>query len=79
MIYNNIISDISSVILEPWRICGKYEDGFYVTVGGNNEEECIQKLSDLEEKHGSLVWYSGHQDEDYESGEYIGRENFIYD
>ena len=54
MIYNNTISDIRSNILEPWRMCGEYEDGFDVTVGGGSEE-------------------------DYEAGEYIGRENFIYD
>lgn len=27
MIYNNTISDIRSNILEPWRMCGEYEDG----------------------------------------------------
>ena len=38
MIYNNTISDIRSNILEPWRMCGEYEDGFDVTVGGGSEE-----------------------------------------
>lgn len=37
MIYENIISDIDSCIYEPWRMCGEYEDGFTVTVGGNDE------------------------------------------
>ena len=68
MIYNNTISDIRSNILEPWRMCGEYEDGFDVTVGGGSEEDCMNLLADLESKH-----------EDYEAGEYIGRENFIYD
>ena len=54
MIYNNTISDIESSIFEPWRICGEYKDGFSVTVGGNDEEDCMQRLIDLQEKHGDL-------------------------
>lgn len=77
MIYNDTISDIHSSVLEPWRMCGEYEDDFTVTVGGNDEEDCMQLLIDLQEKHGELTWYSGYVDEDYEMGEYIGRENFI--
>lgn len=46
MIYNNTISDIESSIFEPWRICGEYKDGFSVTVGGNDEEDCMQRLID---------------------------------
>lgn len=79
MIYNNTISDIRSNILEPWRMCGEYEDGFTVTVGGDNEEICMDLLAGLESKHGKLTWYSGYSNEDYVAGEYIGRENFIYD
>lgn len=63
----------------PWKMCGRYSDGFEITVSGNNETDCICKLIELEEKHGKLEWYSGYSDEDYEGGEYIGRENFIYD
>lgn len=72
MIYNNNISYIESNILEPWRICGEYKDGFTVTVGGNSEEDCMEKLIDLQEKHGDLTWFSGYQDQDYAAGEYIG-------
>ena len=38
-------------------------------------------ISDIESKnkHGELIWYSGYSDENYEAGEFIGRENFIYD
>ena len=39
----------------------------------------MYKLIELQEKHGELTWYSGVCDEDYVDGEYIGRENFIYD
>ena len=77
MIYNTIISDIKSNIFEPWRMCGKYVDGFTITIGGNNEEDCMQRLIDLQEKHGDLIWYSGYTDQDYIAGEYIGRDNFI--
>lgn len=55
MIYNNTISDIRSNILEPWRMCGEYEDGFDVTVGGGSEEDCMNLLADLESKHGKLT------------------------
>lgn len=79
MIYNNTISDIESSIFEPWRICGEYKDGFSVTIGGNDEEDCMQRLINLQEKHGNLTWYSGYTDQDYAAGEYIGRENFIHD
>lgn len=77
MIYNNTISDINSSILEPWRMCGEYADDFSVTVGGNSEEDCMEILIELQEKHGCLTWYSGYEDQDYSMGEYIGRENFI--
>lgn len=79
MVYNNTISDIESQIMEPWRMCGEYADGFTVTVGGGDEESCMAMLIDLTEKHGELTWYSGYQDEDYQAGEYIGKENFIFD
>lgn len=58
-------------------ICGEYKDGFSVTIGGNDEEDCMQQLIDLQEKHGDLTWYSSYTDQDYAAGEYIGRENFI--
>lgn len=71
MVYANAIINISSNILEPWRICGRFEDGFSVTVGANDEDSCIATLIDLTEKHGDLVWYSGYEDPDYLGGEYI--------
>lgn len=71
MIYANAIIDISSAFLEPWRICGKFKDGFTATVGANDENSCMTKLIELTEKHGELVWYSGYEDLDYRGGEYI--------
>ena len=66
-------------ILTPWKMIGRYTDDEEITVSGFNEEDCMCKLIDLQEKHGALTWYSGINDENYVDGEYIGRENFIYD
>lgn len=65
-------------ILTPWKMVGRYDDDEEIEVGGCNEEDCMCKLIDLQEKHGELVWYSGVCDEDYMDGEYISRENFVY-
>lgn len=66
-------------IIYPWKMVGRYADGEEITVGGFDEEDCMNKLFELMEKHGNLEWYSGYSDEDYVAGEYVGRENFIYD
>lgn len=63
----------------PWRMIGRYDDGVEIIVNGFNEDECMYKLIELQNKHGKLEWYSGLCDEDYANGEYIGRDNFIYD
>lgn len=63
----------------PWKMVGRYADDKEIYVGGYDEEDCMMKLIDKQEKHGALTWYSGINDEDYVDGEYIGRENFIYD
>jgi len=64
---------------EPFRICGRFADDFEVTVGGNDEEHCIDKLGDMIEQHGDLVWHSGYVDENYANGEYIRREDPKFD
>lgn len=66
-------------IVYPWKMCGRYADDFEIIVGGADESDCMEKLIGLTEKHGDLVWYTGYTDEDYVAGEYIGRENFIYE
>lgn len=63
----------------PWKMVGRYADGAEATACGFSEEECVGRLIDQADKHGELTWYSGYSDEDYACGEYIGRENFIYD
>ena len=65
--------------LYPWKMVGRYTDDEEVIVGGFDEEDCMYKLCELQDKHGAMVWYSGYSDEDYVDGEYIGRENFIYE
>ena len=65
--------------MENWKMIGRFADDEEIVVGGHDEEFCMQKLIDLTDEHGELEWYSGYCDEDYESGQYIGRENFIYD
>lgn len=66
-------------ILYHWKICARYEDGYETIVSGNDEDDCMWKILDLTEKHGECTWYSGYCDENYVDGEYIGRENFIYE
>ena len=63
----------------PWKMVGRYADDEEIYVGGYDEADCMCKLIDKQEKHGELTWYSSVNDEDYVDGEYIGRENFIYD
>lgn len=69
--------DIS--LLYPWKMIGRYVDDAEITVEGYDEEDCMCKLVDLQEQHGELTWYCGVSDEDYVDGEYIGRDNFIWD
>lgn len=66
-------------IIWPWKMVGRYADGEELVIGAYDEAGCMTKLIELQETHGDLEWYSGYSDEDYEAGEYIGRENFIYD
>lgn len=66
-------------VLWHWKMVGEFADGEEIYVGGHDEEDCMNKLFELQESHGELTWYSGVCDEDYVAGEYIGEENFIYD
>ena len=69
---------MEEIIMPKWKMIGRYANNMEVIVGGNNEATCMCKLIGLTDKHGELTWYSGYCDEDYECGEYIGRNNFIY-
>ncbi len=55
-----------------------YEDGEEIEAGGNSEAEYMERLAQFQDEHGEMTWYSGVTDENYQCGEYIGRDNFIY-
>ena len=67
------------MIMHPWKIYAEYADGFSKTFEGNDEDDCMWKVGKAVEEHGECTFYTGVSDEDYVDGEYIGRENFIYE
>lgn len=69
----------SSQLKYPFMMLGEYADGYSTECGGDDEEDCMYRLIQLQDKHGDLTWYSGLTNEDYTDGEYIGRENYIYE
>lgn len=66
-------------LTSPWKMVADYEDGERLYFYGDSEDDCMVEISEQEERYGKCTWYSGYSDEDYEAGEYIGRDNFIYD
>lgn len=68
-----------SQFLTPWKMYAEYTDGAELYFYGNSEEECIQEIADRQEEHGECTMYTGVNDEDYVDGEYVGRDNFIYE
>ena len=60
------------MILYPWKVAARFEDGFEAVFGGNDEEECMYRIDKAQGKHGGCTWYSGYCDENYMDGEYIG-------
>lgn len=58
-------------LIFPFIVEGEFADGYTCEVGGNSEAECIEKLGNMESKHGELVWYSGVTDENYEAGKSV--------
>lgn len=66
-------------LVTAWKMVAEYEDGEMLYFHGDNEDECMVEISNKEEIHGKCTWYSGYSDEDYVDGEYVGRENFIFD
>lgn len=67
------------MIFYPWKMYAEYEDGSGLYFCGNDEDDCMCKIIEAIEKHGEVTYYTGVNDEDYANGEYIGRDNFIYD
>lgn len=68
-----IKSEKASYLLTPWAVIVEYEDGYQTTIGGNSEQDCIEKAwaSYLTDKHGDITWYSGLTDSNYEAGERV--------
>ena len=63
----------------PYMMLFRFADDYETTVGGNDEGDCIWKADKMRETHGDIIYYTGICDEDYADGEYVGRENFIYE
>ena len=66
-------------LLWPYKLCVRFKDDYEVVINGNSDEDCICKMGDMQDIHGEVTWYSGYCDEDYVDGEYVGRENFVYE
>ena len=66
-------------ICYPWCFYAEYKDGTKCYFYGNSEDECMQKVCDAISIYGECEYYTGIDDEDYAAGEYIGRDNFIYE
>lgn len=66
-------------IFTPWKMFAEYQDGSELYFFGNSEEDCICEIASQQERHGELRMFTGVNDEDYVDGEYVGRENFIYE
>lgn len=66
-------------LLWAWKLCVRFQDNHEAVIAGNDEEDCIVRVAAMQDLHGEVIWYSGYCDEDYVDGEYIGRENFIYE
>ena len=79
MIYNNTFLISEAISWNRGECAVNTKTGSMSQLAEAVKKDCMNLLADLESKHGKLTWYSGYSDEDYEAGEYIGRENFIYD
>lgn len=63
----------------PFAMTARYADDSEFFIYGQSEDDCICEIARLTEIHGECTWFSGITNEDREWGEWIGRENFIYD
>lgn len=54
-------------ILFPWAMVGRFADGYTCEVAGDSEAECVEKLGNMQDKHGELEFYSGIDDDDYDA------------
>ena len=66
-------------IMYPYYYYAEYTDGTSLYFKCFSEDDCICEIANEEKKHGKCTFYTGVCDEDYEAGEYVGVENFIYE
>lgn len=57
----------SGKVLFPWAMVGRFADGYTCEVSGDSEADCIEKLGNMQDKHGELEYYSGVDDDDYDA------------
>lgn len=76
-LYPGYASHKLNTIAKSWENNGLTVERYYGTIIDmpTQGDQYNVKLK----KHGELTWYSGVCDENYVDGEYVGRENFIYD
>ena len=67
----NKINESNTQFLYPFKMQGVYESGNTLEVGGNSEQECVERLAARQDSYGALLYYTGVTDENYESGELI--------
>lgn len=70
------MSDMTKVYKEEPRylhkflICAEYRDAkTYLYIGGNNEDECMYEVADLQSQYGDCLWYSGVTNDYYINGQ----------
>lgn len=57
-----------------FAMVARYEDDAELTFYGRDEDDCVWKMADVQDKHGNVTWYSGLCDDDYVDGEYCPME-----
>lgn len=61
-----------------FEMYAEYEDDYSCYIYDEDEESCMCTIAELTNEHGSCVYYTGVESEDRTCGEWIGRENYIY-
>lgn len=62
-----------------FEMYAEYEDGYSCYIYGEDEESCMYEIGVLVDKHKECIYYTAVNDEDRTDGEWIGRENYIYE
>jgi hypothetical protein len=62
-----------------FEMYAEYEDGYSCYIYGEDEENCMYEIGLLMDKHKTCTYYTSVNNEDRTDGEWIGRENYIYE